>query len=78
MELKMFQKMINKLNRDKFHICISLNDYKDLTNFDWIIFRKDMPLEEYFSPENKPVLDSKNNTIEELLEFLKSEGEINE
>lgn len=71
MNLNTFEKIIKNLNRDKFHICITFNEC-EFDKIDWVIYRKDMSLEEYFSPENKPILDSKNNTECDLIKFIQT------
>lgn len=70
MKYKEFLKITDNLDRDKYHTCCSIKE--DMTNCDWVIYRKDMSFEEYFSPENKPLISSHTNTKEDLIEFCKN------
>ena len=67
MNYKEFFKITDKLDRNKFHTCCEIVD----TNIcNWVIFRKDMPYEEYWSANNRPVLNSKVNTKQDLIDFV--------
>lgn len=68
---KLFYRMINSLNKKKFHINVSLNEDGYIKN--WSIYRKDMPIEEYFSEKNKPLLTSKKNDMLDLINFVKEQ-----
>lgn len=63
-----FYKIIKNLDRNKYHTCCSVKT--DLINCEWVIFRKDMPFDEYWSSNNKPVLDSKINNKKDLIDFV--------
>lgn len=67
MNYKEFMSITKTLDRNKYHTCCSL--LPDMETCEWVIFRKNMPLDEYWSSENKPILDSKVNSKEELIEF---------
>lgn len=68
---KDFFEITKKIDRNKYHICCEV--HQDMTECEWSIYRKDMSLEEYWSPENKAILTSKLNTEQELIDFCKKE-----
>lgn len=70
MRYKEFFKITCNLDRNKYHTCCSIKE--DMENCDWVIYRKDMSFEEYFSPKNKPLLNSKTHTKKDLMEFCKT------
>lgn len=67
MNYKEFFKLVDKLDRNKYHICCEIINTNDCR---WVIFDKNMPPEEYWSANNKPLLDSRYNTIEDLIDFI--------
>lgn len=69
MTYKEFFKVTKNLDKNKYHTCCSVKD--DLENCEWVIYRKDMSWEEYWSSNNKAILDSKINTDEDLMNFIK-------
>lgn len=69
MKYKEFFKITDNLDRNKYHTCCSIKE--DMENCDWVIYRKDISFEEYFSPENRPLISSKTHTKEDLIEFCK-------
>jgi len=61
-----FNAMIDGLDlKRKYHICRELDGEGYIK--DWTLYRQDMETEEYFSDSNIPILDSKNNTITDLI-----------
>lgn len=70
MTYKEFFKVTKNLDRNKYHTCCSVKD--DFENCEWVIYRKDMSWEEYWSSNNKAILDSKINTDEDLMNFIKN------
>lgn len=68
---KLFNKMIEDLDEKKYHICRELDENGYIKA--WSIFRQNMPIEKYFSEENKPILTSTNNDISDLLIFLEEQ-----
>lgn len=64
-----FMKITENVDRNKYHICCSIKE--DLWHCEWTIFRKDMSFEEYWSENNRPILSSKTNSIEDLVKFCK-------
>ena len=79
-DLKEFEELVKKIDRNKYHIGRELTFSPEgfyISN--WSIFRKDMPSTEYFSENNTAILSSaKGNTIEDIKEFMKKEGYLNE
>lgn len=69
---QLFERIINDLNKKKYHICRELDENGYIKS--WIIFKQDMPLEEYFSPDNKAILSSKYNDIFDLINFVKEQN----
>ena len=71
MKLKKKQEIENKLNyvrnrlNDRFH----LSEKVDENTIEWILFYGADDFAFYFSNYCKSIMDSKNNTIEELVEF---------
>lgn len=70
---QLFEKIIHDLDRKKYHISRELDENGYIKS--WTIFRQDMSIEEYFSPENKPLLTSKENDILDLINFVAKEKE---
>lgn len=68
---KEFYKITKELDRNKYHICCEV--HQDMIGCDWYIFRKDMSFEDYWSSDNKPILTSKLNTEQELIDFCEKE-----
>lgn len=63
-----FNTMIDGLDlKRKYHICRELDSEGYIK--DWTLYRQDMETEEYFSDSNIPILNSKNNTIADLIIF---------
>ena len=69
MTYKEFYRITKNLDRNKYHTNCSINS--DLKTCEWVILRKDMPWEEYWSDKNKAILNSKINTKEDLINFCK-------
>lgn len=76
-----FEKLIKPLNREKYHISRAIKFKDNMPYIDeWVIYRKDMPLEEFYDSNNIPVLSSaKGNTIEDIKKLIEAEngGKIN-
>ena len=70
MTYKRFYEITKNLDRNKYHTCFSFKQGRNCG--DWVIFRKDMSWEEYWSEDNKPILDSKYKTEEDLINFCKN------
>lgn len=79
-DLKEFEELVKKIDRNKYHVGRELSFSPEgayISN--WSIFRRDMPSTEYFSKNNTAILSSaKGNTIEDIKEFMKKEGYLNE
>ena len=71
---KLFYRMTDGLNKKKFHFGVTLDPNGYIES--WSIYRKDMPLERYFSTENKPLLTSTKNDIFDLLNFIKEQENV--
>jgi len=79
-DLKEFETLVKKIDRNKYHVGRELS-FSPAGAYisNWSIFRKDMPSTEYFSANNTAILSSaKGNTIEDIKEFMKKEGYLNE
>lgn len=77
MDLKKFEDLVKKIDKNKYHICRTLmfddNNIRYIS--EWAIFRKNMSKEEYFSPENLAILSSHyGNTLEDIKKFIKEEN----
>ena len=71
-----FEKLIKPLSREKYHISRAIK-FKDNTAYidEWVIYIKDMPLEEFYDSNNMPVLSSaKGNTIEDIKKLIETEN----
>ena len=71
--LEEFEQLVSNLPRDKYHIhrLVDMVDNKSYVT-SWSIFRKDgMTTEEYLSPYNKAILDSKHNDVEDIKKLVK-------
>lgn len=77
--IKDFEKVAKKVDREKYQLSVTIKHARtgsaDYSNFyvqEYALYRKDMPLREYFSPENKAILASYNgNDFEDLKEWVK-------
>lgn len=79
-DIKEFEELVKKIDRDKYHVSRELSfGSTGLCLSNWSIFNKEMPSTEYFSKNNTSILSSaKGHTIEDIKEFLRKEGYINE
>lgn len=71
-----FEKIIKDLDSKKYHV------YREVEAIDgvicvtkWAIYKKDMPTQEYFSPENVAIVSSDKNNYLDLVNFV-SENKI--
>lgn len=62
---------LRKYTKDKYFLCIS--NY--LEKNEWTLYRRYVDQDVYFSKDNKPIMTSETNTIEELEEYLKKHYE---
>lgn len=71
---KEFYDLVKDLDRKKFHFgaCLDENGYVK----NWSIYRKDMSVEEYYSAENKAVLSSEQNNIDDVINFIKEQKNV--
>ena len=59
MDVKKFEELVKKIDREKYHVSRVLEFSEDGAYIsEWAIFRKDMSIEEYFDPNNLAVLSS--------------------
>lgn len=66
-DIQQLIKMKNKINKNRFHLCIET----DLENkYKWYLFQNFNNLEDYFSKDNQPIFHSDLTTIEELDNYL--------
>ena len=70
---KMYE--IRRLLGDRFHLCEEISFGEDICK--WSLFYKYDDLKVYFSPDNKKVMSSETNTIDELYEFAKNHYKMN-
>jgi hypothetical protein len=76
MDIKEFEEAIKGLDRNKYHVGRSLSFSKDGKPYvnRWVIFRKDMSIEECYDPSTLAVLSSdKGNTIGDIKELIERE-----
>ncbi len=67
-EYELLFSIYNKIDRTKYHLCIEY----DLQNVaKWVLFKKYDDWDVYLSEDNGPIMRSENNTIAELVEYLK-------
>ena len=81
MELDKFMEVVNEIARQKYHVGVTVGyDYNGVAYVEsWSIYRCDMPMKEYFSMDNKPVLCSENkNTLEDIKKLIEMERRRNE
>lgn len=70
-DIEKLMKIQNKLNREKYHLCIQTN----LDNeYRWVLFLNNPNIEDYFSSHNRPILNSDKTTLKELEVYLKKYG----
>lgn len=81
--IKDFNKVASKIDRTKYHLSVEIiygrtgcTNYSNIYVSKYSLYRGDMPLEEYFSPENKAILStSQGNDFEDLKEWVKENCE---
>lgn len=75
MDVKKFEELVKKINREKYHVSRTLEISQNGPYIsEWAIFRKDMSTEEYFDPKNLAVLSSAyGNTLEDIEDFIEGE-----
>lgn len=69
-KFELFENIIKSLNREKYHICRGLDCEGNIS--EWSIFRRDMPIDDYFKEENEPILTEKDGLLS-LIFFVKGE-----
>ena len=69
-ELKKLDEL-RKYTKDKYHFCVSTNLEKN----EWQLYRRYIDQDVYFSQDNKAIMTSETNTIEELEKYLKEHYE---
>lgn len=69
-ELKKLDEL-RKYTKDKYHFCVSTNLEKN----EWQLYRRYIDQDAYFSQDNKAIMTSETNTIEELEKYLKEHYE---
>jgi len=77
MDLMKFEEVVKRIDKKKYHIgrTIAFDENNKPYISKWDIFRKDMSTAEYFSSKNLAILSSeKNNTIEDIEEFIKEQN----
>lgn len=62
---------LRKYTKDKYHFCVST----DLEKNQWQLYRRYIDQDVYFSKDNKAIMTSETNTIEELEKYLKKHYE---
>lgn len=79
-DIKEFEELVKNIDRNKYRVSRELSFSPiGLYLSNWSIFNKEMPSTEYFSKNNTSILSSaKGHTIEDIKEFLRKEGYINE
>jgi len=70
MEKKLYK--AKKMLGDRFHICVEHTPEKD----NWYLFRKYIDTRVYYSNDNKEIMNSEKNTIDELYDFAKKHNKI--
>lgn len=72
-DLEEFKKLnkLRKYTKDKYHLCVST----DLEKNEWRLYRRYIDQDVYFSQDNKAIMTSETNTIEELEKYLKEHYE---
>ena len=67
---------IKKILGENYHLCIKYNPIYE--QVEWVLFKKYIDLNIYYSKDNKAIMSSEKNTINELYEYAKSHHKINE
>jgi len=67
---------IRKLLGNRYHLCTCLG--KDFEVSEWYLYRKYDDSKIYFSKENKEIMSSETNTLEDLMKFAKKHHKIDE
>lgn len=74
--MKNKERKIRKLLGDKFHLCISYEN--SLDDPKWSLYRNYVDSKVYFSNDNKIIMSSETNTIDDLYEYAKEHHQIDE
>lgn len=74
--MKNRERKIRKLLGDKFHLCISYEN--SLDDPKWSLYRNYVDSKVYFSNDNKIIMSSETNTIDDLYEYAKEHHQIDE
>ena len=80
MDLKDFEEIVKKIDKNKYHIGRSLawDENGNLYLEKWDVFRKNMSTEEYFDPKNLAVLSSeRGNTLEDIKNLIEEDENAN-
>lgn len=67
-DIERIMKIQRKLNREAFHLCVSTNLEDECR---WVLFLYMPNTKDYFSSYNRPILDSRRSSVDELEEYLK-------
>ena len=72
-DLEEFKRLnkLRKYTKDKYHLCVST----DLEKNEWQLYKRYVDQDVYFSKDNKAIMTSEANTIEELEKYLKEHYE---
>lgn len=72
-DLEEFKRLnkLRKYTKDKYHLCVST----DLEKNEWQLYRRYVDQDVYFSKDNKAIMTSETNTIDELEKYLKEHYE---
>lgn len=76
MDFYKFENVVKKINKNKYHISRSIRFDKNGNPYisEWYIYRKDMPINEYYDSKNKSILSSiYNNTLEDIENLIKED-----
>lgn len=67
---------IRKILGKDYHLCVGYDPICE--NVEWKLFKKYTDLNVYYSNDNKAIMNSDDNTIDELYEYAKTHHKINE
>ncbi len=72
-ELEKLIKIKGIINKDKFHLCVwsNLEEVQD-----WQLYQKFANYDEYMSRDNHAILESKKDTIDDLVKYLENHNGI--
>lgn len=66
-EIEQLMKIQNRINKNRFHLCVSTDLEKE---YRWTLFQYFPDIEDYFNEFNAPIMSSVVDSIDDLMKYL--------